>query len=342
VAECAEVVVPSVDLGSDIALLEAHGFRLNTIFPADAPQVARLSGHGVPLRLDTAAVDPAPTIRIPSLDVDATTSAGARLVGASTEFSMPSLDDRYAYIDGGDWGVGRAGMQYRDLIPERQGGRVMASHIRIAEPGPVPDYVHYHDIRFQMIYCRRGAVQVVYEGQGEPFWMVEGDCVLQPPNIRHRVLESADDCEVVEITSPAEHPTFIEHEMSLPTPEIESDRDFGGQQFCFDHGHELAWESLHEGWEHQVFSIAAATKGLASVRIVRPGVDDATQISGSHDGDLCLFFVLGGGAWLEVGEDRQLLSVDDSVAIPIKTPWRLSEASGDFLALHVTLHGDPQ
>ncbi|MFT7474010.1 MAG: mannose-6-phosphate isomerase-like protein (cupin superfamily) [Verrucomicrobiales bacterium] len=336
----ADVVVPSDDLSADIALLEANGFRLTTIFPADEPRVAQLRGHGLGLRLDVSATTGAPALRVPGVAATVDLSAGASLVTARSGFDVDPLDDAYVYTSGGEWGAGRAGMQYRDLIPDRHGGRVIASHIRIEEPGPVPDYVHHHNIRFQMIYCRRGAVQVVYEGQGEPFWMVEGDCVLQPPHIRHRVLESADGCEVVEIASPAEHPTFIEHEMSLPTPEVEPDRDFGGQKFCFDRGQDLPWKPLHEGWEQQVFSVAAAMNDVASVRIVRPGKDDDSQISGSHHGDLCLFFVLAGGARLEVGADQQLVGVDDSVAIPTKTPWRLSEASVDFLALHVMLQAD--
>ena len=42
--------------------------------------------------------------------------------------------------------AGRAGMVYRDLIPDRLGGAFIASHITIPEGGPVPDYVHHHDI----------------------------------------------------------------------------------------------------------------------------------------------------------------------------------------------------
>ena len=60
-------------------------------------------------------------------------------------------------------------MTYRDLLPERLGGRFIASHITIADGGPVPDYVHHHDIRFQVIHCVRGWVRVVYEDQGPPF-----------------------------------------------------------------------------------------------------------------------------------------------------------------------------
>ena len=108
-------------------------------------------------------------------------------------------------------------MVYRDLLPEREGGRFIASHITIADGGPVPDYVHHHDIRFQVIHCVRGWVRVVYEDQGEPFTMHAGDTVLQPPHIRHRVLESSPGLEVFEVTAPAEHPTFVEHDITLPT-----------------------------------------------------------------------------------------------------------------------------
>ena len=66
-----------------------------------------------------------------------------------------------------------------------------------------------------MIYVRRGWVRVVYEDQGEPFVMREGDLVLQPPAIRHRVLESSPGLEVIEIGAPAVHATFADHEMEL-------------------------------------------------------------------------------------------------------------------------------
>src|SRR5262245_50397922 len=94
------------------------------------------------------------------------------------------------------WYVGRAGMEYRDLIPGRLGGRFIASHIRIPGGGETPDYVHYHKALFQMIYCKAGWVRVVYEDQGPPFALEAGDCVLQPPEIRHRVLESSPGLEV--------------------------------------------------------------------------------------------------------------------------------------------------
>ncbi len=74
--------------------------------------------------------------------------------------SVPSLS---VVRVGDEFGVGRAGMGYRDLLPDRWGGRFIASHILIRDGGPVPDYVHFHRVRFQLIFCARGWVDVVYE-----------------------------------------------------------------------------------------------------------------------------------------------------------------------------------
>jgi hypothetical protein len=42
--------------------------------------------------------------------------------------------------DNTPWVIGRAGMRYRDLIPGRLGGSIIASHIRILDAGPVPTW----------------------------------------------------------------------------------------------------------------------------------------------------------------------------------------------------------
>src|SRR5438105_9372181 len=48
----AEVVVPCCDLQATMDFfLERLGFRLEVIFPADAPSTAVICGHGVTLRL---------------------------------------------------------------------------------------------------------------------------------------------------------------------------------------------------------------------------------------------------------------------------------------------------
>src|SRR5689334_1339176 len=54
--QAAEVSLPSQDLAADLAFYTRElGFRLDTIFPADDPAVAVLSGHGLRLRLERGA-----------------------------------------------------------------------------------------------------------------------------------------------------------------------------------------------------------------------------------------------------------------------------------------------
>jgi len=130
-----------------------------------------------------------------------------------------------------DWNVGRAGMFYRDLTPDDVKDQIVISHIRLPFAGEVPDYVHYHKIEFQMIRCIEGRIRVVYEDQGEPFWLEPGDWVIQPPEIRHRVLECEAGSEVIEITMPPEHETCADDEMTLPTSQYKPDREFNGQRF---------------------------------------------------------------------------------------------------------------
>ena len=211
------------------------GFRLEQIFPADAPRVAVVSGHGVRLRLSP----PEPGLAAGVVRLVCRGDSAAELAqhhgavapnGSRIEvvdgsgFALPRQVAQELVVsrmdgEGAEWGVGRAGMRYRDLIPGRQGGRFVGSHIQIAEGGPVPDYDHSHNLRFQFVYCYKGWVRLAYEGQGAPFVMREGDCVLQPPGIKHRVLESSAGLEVIEVACPAEHETTRDHEIGLPTDE---------------------------------------------------------------------------------------------------------------------------
>lgn len=50
-----------------------------------------------------------------------------------------------------------------------------------------------------------------------PFVMRAGDCVRQPPRIRHHVLESSDGFEVIEIGSTARHMTYLDHALEPPS-----------------------------------------------------------------------------------------------------------------------------
>ena len=224
-------------------------------------------------------------------------------------------------------------MRYRDLIPGRLGGRYIASHITIPEGGPVSDWVHFHRIAVQMIYVRSGWVRVVYEDQGRPFVMNEGDLVLQPPGIRHRVLESSPNLEVVEITAPALHETFADHELSLPNSEVNRERMFGGQRFLHHVAADTPWTDFH-GAETQETALFEASGGAAEVRTIRIANAGGIEFA-SHDGELVFGFVLDGSAHLDFGEGHEV-GPADAFVIPPGKAWQLSSASPDFRLLQVT------
>ncbi len=66
--------------------------------------------------------------------------------------------------------------------------------------------------------------------------LTPGDCFIQPPEIRHRVMEASENLQVIEIGVPADHVTEIDHEMRLPTPELRPEREWSGQRFVHDIG----------------------------------------------------------------------------------------------------------
>ena len=296
------------DLASAIDDLKRDGFRLDLIYPADEPHGAVMSKGEDCVRVTTAADAPRPDDALPPFE---------------PEFVLTRA--------GASPGEGRAGMLYRDLIPGRLGGRYIASHIGIPEGGPVADWVHFHRIAFQMIFVRRGWVRVVYEDNGEPFVMREGDLVLQPPEIRHRVLESAPGLEVVEITAPALHATFADHELELPNGRNPG-RLYGSQSFLHHVAAQTAWKPFGGG-DAQETGISQATNDLAEVRVVR--APQGRLDFPPHDGELVFGFVLDGSAVLEFGGGHELTAADVFV-IPPGKPWRLSEASPDLCLLHVT------
>lgn len=322
------------------------GMRLDRISPADDPALAVLSGHGISLMIDRD-IPPTPgRIRIESGARPATLAPNritVEFVNASHHVPLvPDLENELVIsnaVTGSDWVTGRAGMRYRDLIPSRLGGRYIASHIEVCDGGPVPDLVHHHAIRFQMIFCHRGWVDVVYEDQGEPFRLEAGDCVLQPPHIRHRVLASSAGAKVVEIGCPAEHDTLFDYGLELPTPELDVDRLFGGQKFVRHQRTIEPWvPSAHPGFEAQETAIEQATDGLARVRVLRAttGVPLAPT---RHDAEFWFLFVLAGSADFAVdgSVNAATLETGDSVAVPADLTWSLRNVSADLELLEVVV-----
>jgi mannose-6-phosphate isomerase-like protein (cupin superfamily) len=102
----------------------------------------------------------------------------------------------------------RSYAKYRDLgIAAATNGLAQAHVIRMIPPcdPAVVSKRHYHDVDFQMIYVLKGWIKGEYDG--EIATMREGSCWLQPPKIKHTVLDYSDDCELLEIILPADFET---------------------------------------------------------------------------------------------------------------------------------------
>lgn len=347
----AEARLGSRDLAADLPFFTgALGFRLDRIWPADSPRFAVLTGHGLRLRLEEGA---APGMLAILADDPVLIAGGARTLIApgGTAVEIAELDPPvvqpptdHAFVvrrlrEGAPWVVGRAGMEYRDLVPGRLGGAMIASHIRIPQGGPVPDIVHFHKVGFQLIFCIRGWVDVVYEDQGPPRRLQAGDCFIQPPEIRHRVLEASDGIEVIEIGVPAEHLTVIDHEMELPTPQLRPEREWQGQRFVHNTGKEGVWHPFRlPGYEARDTAIAANTREVANVMVVRKG--QGSPIFARHDADILFGFVMSGALTLEgEGRDPCRLTAGDAFVIPPGMATRWAAPSDDLELLEVALPG---
>jgi uncharacterized RmlC-like cupin family protein len=98
--------------------------------------------------------------------------------------------------------------RYRDLgIAAASNGLCQAHVIRLI--GPCTEEVrkrHYHATELQLIYVLKGWMKNEFEGHREQL-MEAGSCWLQPPKIKHTVLDYSDDCEVLEIIVPADFKT---------------------------------------------------------------------------------------------------------------------------------------
>ena len=322
----AQIVVLCVNFNESLQFFtERIGLRVEMIFPADAPSVAVVSGYGLALRLEKSSQVEALTLRlIGEFDTGETEiispdgvrvllideNSPAKISAAVQEFVVSTLENESSLSEG------RAGMLYRDLIPSRLGGKFVASHISIPEGGEIPDYVHFHKVRFQMIYCISGWAKLVYEDQGEPFIMNAGDCVLQPPEIRHRVLETSANFEVLEIGCPAIHETYADHALDLPNGEIILEKIYGEQRFLHHAAEKSVWRNSDiKGFEERDTKISEATGGLADVRVFRAAAE--TKFPVKHSDDFLFFFIVYGSLRLSDDENNvYFLKSRESFVLP--------------------------
>lgn len=342
-----DALILCTELQPAVDFLIGLGMRVDTISPAEDPsEIVLCAGDGaVRVRRADGATGGRLVVRSDVHDLGEHSGPNGlvvEVVPATPRVMVPEAQPSLTIVAGdeGESGVGRAGMLYRDLLPDRWGGRFIASHITIADGGEVPDYVHFHRIRFQMIFVAAGWVDVVYEDQGEPFRMEAGDCVLQPPEIRHRVLRSSPGLEVIEIGCPALHETIAEPVIELPTANVDTRRDFGGQRFV---RHIAAatgtTSSPNAGFSRRDTGIGEATDGLAGAN-----VHSATDVAAApslvgHDGEFSMAVVLSGSAELDVvdGDGPVTMKSRSAATFPSGSRWSWHSVSDDFSFLEISL-----
>ncbi len=354
----AQLCLSTEDFPADLAFFsQTLGFALDMIFPADNPRLAVLSGHGLRLRLKSGDPTPPVTIRLEvpdpaafagtdgpaGKDLRAPNGTKIQLAPLAPALDIPQTHHEFALrrlADEAPWVIGRAGMNYRDLVPSRLGGAIIASHIRIPGGGAVPDMVHYHSVGFQLIYCIGGWVDVLYEDQGDDMLRLHpGDCVIQPPAIRHRVCHASADLEVIEIGVPAEHVTTIDHTMQLPNGRGDPAREWQGQRFVHHVRKKARWRPFRiPGFTCRDTGINAGTKGVASVEVAR--FQGGSVPPTCHEGDIVFNFVTEGAMALraENGATHRL-SAGDAFVIPPGMVTQYVDCTDDLELLEVALPG---
>ena len=159
-----------------------------------------------PARTKTSARRPAARKAVKARTKPAHASARARphLQSAPRRFSASATTAKT---------ISRLGLRtyakYRDLgMAKATSGMVQAHVIRFVPPCRPEEVskLHYHDVEFQMIYVLKGWIKTELEGQGAHV-MRPGSAWIQPPKIKHKVLDYSDDAEVLEIILPANFET---------------------------------------------------------------------------------------------------------------------------------------
>ncbi|MEC7423682.1 MAG: cupin, partial [SAR324 cluster bacterium] len=178
---------------------------------------------------------------------------------------------------------------------------------------------------------------------GSSFVINSGDCVLQPPHIRHQVLECSDGLEVIEVSCPAEHETYTDHLLELPNSKTDPSRNFSGQRFLFFQGEQTAWEKHPPGGLFRDTGIGSATRGIAEVRVLRPD-NNKSNNTRSQQGELLFYFVLKGSIELNLEEQGSSpFKEGDSASIPPGMNYSFGKVSEntEILEVHMPKPNSP-
>jgi len=166
-----------------------------------------------------------------------------------------------------------------------------------------------------------------------------GDCVIQPPEIRHRVCHASPDIEVIEIGVPAEHVTTIDHEMTLPNGHGDPAREWQGQKFVHHLKEGAKWQPFRiPGFTCRDTGICDGTKGVAGIQVVR--YDGGISLQTAHDCDIHFTFVMEGSMQLQaVDHEPVILRAGDAFVIPPGMGVWYAHCSDDLELLEASLPG---
>ena len=144
--------------------------------------------------------------------------------------------------------------------------------------------------------------------------------------------------EVIEVSSPAEHETLVDHDMELPTSGDNRDRDFNGQRFVRHELKKADWRTGPvAGFETRDCGIGRATKGLASVQVIRP-TSKAGATLAIQDVEISFNFVLQGSASVQrKSAAAKRLTDGDAFIIAAGAEACITDASKDLELLQVDL-----
>jgi quercetin dioxygenase-like cupin family protein len=122
-------------------------------------------------------------------------------------FHMSHLNGDQDFIVGAGL---RSYAKVRDLgFAAATNGLAQAHVNRRAKPFNAKDVSipHFHDVLFHMVYVLKGHAKCEFEGYGV-CEVREGSCWIQPPGIKHVILDYSDDYEIFEVILPAQYDTF--------------------------------------------------------------------------------------------------------------------------------------
>ena len=242
--------------------------------------------------------------------------------------------------DGDPWVIGRAGMHYRDLLPGRLGGSIIASHIRIPRAARCPTWcTTTRSASSSSSACTAGCGWST-RTRARPSSSPPGTASSSRPRSATACWKSGDGLEVIEIGVPAEHMTTIDHEMELPNRTVDPAREFQGQRFIRHEAAKAVRQPFRiDGFSMRDTGIAAATRGVAGVQVARPEPGWQPDVT-SHDTDILFDFVMSGHMTLAgEGQEEQRLKPGDAFVVPpaMKTVYR--DCTDDLELLEVCLPG---